>query len=317
MIAIIWLSDFNKVYESIKSVDMIIIIQGCLLQIITIVLVNIQWYTIGLQIGEKVSFKDMFHINMAGTFTESVTPSVKAGGELTKIIMLKSIANISGSKATAIVGVQKVLSIFPFLALNIVALLLFIIKNPNLNSNITNVIIIAFIALTTLSLFMVLLMIYPAKIKCITKFMKKESKFKEKIENGIDNFNKSFKQMIKNKKMLVFQTILSIIIWQFFGLKSYLIAKGLHMNIDLIQITVITYLTYMVAMIPLLPGGAGSFEGTMVLLLKAIGIASYTGMAFSIAVRFVTFWFVFIISAIYLLIYQVIRFLNKKKAVSF
>lgn len=317
MIAIIWLSDFSKVYESIKSVDMIIIIQGCLLQIITIVLVNVQWHTIGLQIGEKVSFKDMFHINMAGTFTESVTPSVKAGGELTKIIMLKSIANISGSKATAIVGVQKVLSIFPFLALNIVALFLFIIKNPNLSSNIINVIIIAFIVLTILSLIMVLLMIYPAKIKYITKFMKKESKFKEKIEHGIDNFNKSFKQMIKNKKMLVFQTILSIIIWQFFGLKSYLIAKGLHMNIDLIQITVITYLTYMVAMIPLLPGGAGSFEGTMVLLLKAIGIASYTGMAFSIAVRFVTFWFVFIISAIYLLIYQVIRFLNKKKAVSF
>ncbi|AFS77433.1 hypothetical protein UPF0104 [Gottschalkia acidurici 9a] len=312
VVMILWLADFNKVFNAIKSFDMSIIIIGCVLQIITVMLLNIQWYTISIQIGQKISFKNIFHINMAGTFTESITPSVKFGGELTKILMIKSIANISTSKSTAIVGVQKTISIFTFIVLNIISLLLFIIQSTNLSSNIINVIVISFIVLTVIFALISLMLFYPQKIKYITKFMKNENRFKQKIEDGIDGFNKSFREMIKNKRLLILQTILSIIIWQFYGVKAYLIAKGLNVDVSLIQMSVITYLTYMVSMIPLLPGGAGSFEGTMILLLTSIGVPSYNGMAISIMLRFVTFWFVFLISAAYLLIHQIFKVTKKK-----
>ena len=309
---ILWLADFNKVFNAIKSFNMSIIIIGCILQIITVMLLNLQWYTISIQTGEKISFKNIFHINMAGTFTESITPSVKFGGELTKILMIKSITKISTSKSTAIVGVQKTISIFTFIVLNIISLLLFIIQSTNLSSNIINVIVISFIVLTAVFVLISLMLFYPQKIKYITKFIKNENRFKQKIEGGIDDFNKSFKEMIKNKRLLILQTIISIIIWQFYGVKAYLIAKGLDVDVSLIRMSVITYLTYMVSMIPLLPGGAGSFEGTMILLLKSIGVPSYNGMAISIVLRFITFWFVFLISAAYLLIYQIFKVTKKR-----
>ena len=60
-------------------------------------------------------------------------------------------------------------------------------------------------------------------------------------------------------------------------------------------------------MMPLLPGGLGTFEAAMVLLLAAIGIPFYQGITFALVFRFSTFWFVFIWSGLYLLYYNITK----------
>lgn len=56
----------------------------------------------------------------------------------------------------------------------------------------------------------------------------------------------------------------------------------------------------MIAMIPVMPGGLGTFEGSFVLLLAPMSIPFDMGLALALVLRFVTFWFVFIISGLYL-----------------
>ena len=99
--------------------------------------------------------------------------------------------------------------------------------------------------------------------------------------------------------------ILSLIIWNLFPLKAYLVSAYLSINISYIPILAVTYLTYMIGMVPLLPGGLGSFEASAVLFLSSMGIETYEALAFTLIFRFITFWFVFLVSGIYVLLHKI------------
>ena len=75
-------------------------------------------------------------------------------------------------------------------------------------------------------------------------------------------------------------------------------------NYDVLFLAEITFISYMVAMIPLLPGGLGSFEATMSGLLLAMQLPLGVAAAITILFRFVTFWFVIIISLIFIGIWK-------------
>jgi uncharacterized protein (TIRG00374 family) len=58
-------------------------------------------------------------------------------------------------------------------------------------------------------------------------------------------------------------------------------------------------------MIPLLPGGVGSFEATMTSLLIAMHITHGQALAITLLFRFITFWFVILISLLYAGVWKV------------
>ena len=70
-------------------------------------------------------------------------------------------------------------------------------------------------------------------------------------------------------------------------------------NYDPIFLTELTFISYMVGMIPLLPGGLGGFEATMTSLLIVMQINSNDALAITLLFRFITFWFVVLISLLY------------------
>jgi uncharacterized protein (TIRG00374 family) len=137
-------------------------------------------------------------------------------------------------------------------------------------------------------------------------FIKK--KYLDKLDIGLINYRSALKTVFKQKKVLLRQTLLSLVIWNLFPVKAYLISLSLGLDLGFVPILAVTYLTYMIGMIPLLPGGIGTFEASTVLLLAPMGIMSHEALAFALILRFVTFWFVFFISSIYIFIYKVPAF---------
>ncbi len=294
---VLWLADLEKVYNTLRQVDYRIVVLACLMQLLTIFLITFQWYTIGRQMGEKLSFIQLFHVNMAGTFIESVTPSVKAGGEVTKVYMLINRLGLSGGKAAAMVGLQKTVSMAAFLILNFVSMLWFMLT-VGFEEFYGKLLLGGF---GILSLFLGLLMallFYPHQIKgLIGRFLKEEKR--TKLEQITDQFVTAVKDALRQKKVVGKQLLFALFIWFFFAFKAYFISRGLNLSISFAAITVVTYLTYMVAMIPLLPGGLGTFEGSMSFLLIPFQIPLHKGIAMAIVLRFVTFWFVFLVSGMY------------------
>lgn len=294
---VLWLADLEKVYGALKQVDYRIVILACIMQLLTIFLITFQWYSIGRQMGEKLSFIQLFHVNMAGTFVESVTPSVKAGGEATKVYMLINRLGLSGGKAAAMVGLQKTVSMAAFLMLNFVSMLWFMLT-IGFKGFYGKLLLGSFVVLCLFLILLVLLLLYPHRIQSIIgRFLKAEKR--KRLQKLTEQFITSVKEALRQRNVVGRQLLFALFIWFFYAFKAYFISRGLNLPISFVAITVITYLTYMVAMIPLLPGGLGTFEGSMSFLLTPFQIPLYQGMAMAIILRFVTFWFVFLVSGLY------------------
>lgn len=299
VIALLWWADFYEVITIVSAIDPIAIIAACTLQILTIVLNNLQWQRIASLISEKISFSTVLQINMVGTFIESITPAVKAGGEIAKVALLRSESGFNTGKAIALVGLQKTISIFTFLLLNAVSITWFLLVTP-IESQVIKILLGGVVFLLTFFVLLSYFTLYPKKITFVRAFVGKNPHIMGKIENTSKNLQCSIKEGLQHKTAIAKHLFLSLFIWLIFAIKAYIIAWSLNIHISFLTIAVVTYLAYMVAMVPLLPGGLGSFEVTMMLLLAPLGIPFHESITLALIIRFVTFWFVFLTSVFYI-----------------
>ncbi|NLB89131.1 MAG: flippase-like domain-containing protein, partial [Syntrophomonadaceae bacterium] len=110
----------------------------------------------------------------------------------------------------------------------------------------------------------------------------------------------------KKRGEWIFQFILSMLIWVLFPIKMFLLTLPLFPEAHFIYISAITFVSYMVAMLPIFPGGLGGFEGTMSGLLLIMGMSLSDSAVIAVVFRFVTFWFVILISLAFVSIYKAV-----------
>lgn len=269
-----------------------------MLQLITILMINLQWAQISRKVKGETSFWGIMHVNMAGTFVESVTPAVKAGGELTKVLMLQSRLAFSPGEALAVVTMQKAFSMLTFLGLSLICLT-WLSVSVQLTGLHQQVLLSSFGLLILICGLVLTMMFKPNSVMPMVNKMPISLERKQKIEGHINSFIKILRNNARDRKFIRNQLIFGLAIWLFFAIKAYLLTRSLNIQIGLIPVAAITYLTYMVGMIPLTPGGLGAFEGSMVFFIAPFGVTVAQGVALALVLRFVTFWFVFLCSAIY------------------
>jgi glycosyltransferase 2 family protein len=294
------LSDFKTVWTGLKAVRTEVILISMLMQLLTILVINFQWRKIAELVGESVPFMEILKLNMKGTFIETVTPGVKMGGEVARIYMFKSQLGFSIGKASAIVGVQKSVSLTAFALLNLIALGWFFLKLNQREMMHVGFIGTGFVFIFAMAGGLVLFLVSPYIIGKVIEKLPLSQKLKDSLKTHLKSFIEALDNVKKQKRYLLWQLLLSLFIWSFFAFKTYYIAYAIGIRTDFISMAAVTYLTYMVAMVPLLPGGIGSFEGSMLFLLLPLGIPPQQGMILTLLVRFVTFWFVFLLSGLFL-----------------
>ncbi len=280
---------------------------------ITIYLICLQWQMIAKNIGAPVSFRSIFHINMVGTFWESVTPAAKAGGEAAKIVLLRSHAGYSTSQSIALVGLQKTYSMIAFLLLSLFSLFWFLLRYEASQVQ-KSILLISFVFLVLAVALLTIMLVKPMVFNRLIMRLPLKPATKEKIHAGAGVLESNIRAASTNLSTTFVQMALSIFIWLFFAVKSYILALALHIDIDFLAISAITYLVYMIAMVPLTPGGLGTFEGSMALLLLPLNISFNQSLLLAIVIRFVTFWFVFLVSLVYLGIYQLVKIFRKQSS---
>lgn len=300
VILLIALADIQQVWVGILDFGLKHLMIVCGIQVLTLLMISMQWKMIAKQMGEKISFGSVLGINLSGTFVESITPAVKAGGEAAKVMLFKSKLNISAGKAVAIVGVQKTLTSTVFTILCTISMILFILQ-VKMSVAYRNVLGMGFLFLLLTVGLLLLAIIAPQKVK--TFFLKRKilKKFHQSIGDFFNHFEQTIQGLKSQKQTLIIHFILSMAIWLLFPVKAYYIAVIIGLDISFFAIAMVTYLTYMIGMIPLLPGGLGSFEAAAVFLLQPLGVSLEAGMVLALVLRFATFWFVFGLSSFYLL----------------
>lgn len=271
----------------------------CTIQLLSVLLIVYQWRLIVHKMGGKISFLEMLEINFYGSFVESITPSVKAGGEATKALLFKKRLDLPMGKAVAIVGIQKVVSTSVFTMLCALSLIVFTLQ-AQLSTAHKNVLMIGFF-MSILMIFVLLGLIFsPDKLLAFLVKRPWLRRYSRQIHSFFEHFKETVAIFKEDKDVLRKHLFLSTLIWILFPVKAYFIAVVIGIPIHFMGMAVVTYLTYMIGMIPLLPGGLGSFEVAVVFLLQPFHVTLELAMVLAIVLRFVTFWFVFGLSAFYL-----------------
>lgn len=304
-LVVILMLGWEDVYSVISRMTMPQIILMTMLQLGTLFLTTFIWYYLLKQKSKQVTLASVFGINMAGSFVESVTPSVKVGGEALKVYLIQKETALNYPELTAITLMSKFFSMLPFLLISFITLCIafFTIELP----------LFVYVAFVGLVLFVLLFLVVfnfqnlglgtfltnlvgdrGKNHLIITKIHGKVIK----IHNFLTETSIKSKTVIEDpgKRFLLFSV--AFIVWAFYPVKVYLVASMLGYQLNPVIVIIATYTAYMVGMIPLLPGGLATFEGSLALVLAYEGLAAHEAFSIALMTRVITFWIPLLISAI-------------------
>jgi len=268
------------------------------LQIITQLLVNIQWYQAAKFSGTNISFRNMFLINCQGAVVDSITPGVKVGGEVTRAVQISRIAGCSGGQAAAIVGVQKLFSFSAFIFILLLSAG-FVINDTAVQTQSMHFVIYGFLVVVLLLIAYVF--IFPRKILSFINRREDSARGPKtvKLVRVVRNMFDGLIHFRSNSKAWVLQLVLSFVIWLLYPVKMYLLGIQFDPGASFIFLGAATFVSYMVAMIPIFPGGLGGFEATMAGLLIVGGFQQSDAVVIAVVFRFLTFWLVMLGSLVF------------------
>lgn len=316
MAALLYFADLREIFEQFHSMDITLLVSAALLQLVTIILIVWQWRLTSKAIGKLISWDKLISINMLGTFFECITPALKAGSELTRVYFLKSHAGLPLSPAVSMVILQKAISIFTFIFLNIIGLICFLAAYSNYEAN-RIFFAINLIALTGVFLLLIYFMTFPESTGFflnIIPFI--PERHKDKAKAFLGSFKLTVSSLLRNTRLFTFMIIQAFVIWLLYAVKAYIITQSFGIGINFTQVAVATLFSYMVAMIPLFPGGLGSFEAAYSFMFVSMGFDINIGIAAALILRLVTFWFVFFISVLYLVVQALVVNIRKIRILS-
>lgn len=292
-------SDWTEIVSHLKATPLKAIMLLLIFQCITMLLINIQWKSLASKVSDHISFLDIVLMNAQGSILDSLTPGVKMGGELGRILALKS--KVGAADAAIVVGLQKTFSLLSFLLLTLGSLIWFSLNLGRDHRYYLYLFTAAITALTVILAALILFSIKPDKISGLLGKIFRGSKIKTKIDEALRKYSDSLTGLFTDKRLFISQMLLGTFIWSFYVFKLLVLVKSYNIEIDYISAAAITFLSYVMGMIPLLPGGIGSFESCMILLMKIYGLPMEVGATIAIVFRFATFWFEFILSGLILI----------------
>ncbi|MGI6577375.1 MAG: lysylphosphatidylglycerol synthase transmembrane domain-containing protein [Eubacteriales bacterium] len=303
LLVMFWHFDYSSFFMSVSHVPLFAFIGLLLLQVISQLLVNAQWCRIGKIMGGEHSFAKMLYVNARGMIVECVTPGVKVGGEVTRAVLLKSELNYSAHQAATLVTIQKMVSFFSFFIINLFAFAHVSSRIEFFQDIIVKVIVYFF--LIALTVVLVAIFAFTSFLENKLRIITPRHKFTGILHRFFITLLSNIKVLKSIKGEMHKQFLLSFAIWALFPLKMILLVSLFTTSYDWVLLTGVTFISYMVGMIPLLPGGVGSFEATMTSLLIAMHITHGQALAITLLFRFITFWFVILISLLYAGVWKV------------
>jgi len=305
LIAVLQL-DKEALLDSINQIPRWLMLMLFGLQIITQLLVNLQWYKIAKISNTPLSFWQMFYVNAQGAVVDSITPGVKIGGEVTRAVQISRIANCSGKSSATMLAVQKIFSISALLFILLFSIGYLLGDMSRFYSRYTQFLIYSILMLTFV-LFIGILF-FPNKIEAhLLKTKKSHYLWINKMKHFLLAVLESVAKVRKSPKELIILTLLSLFIWLLYPIKMYILVLQFYAEANIIHVSAITFAAYLVAMLPIFPGGLGGFEGTMSGLLISMGLGAHAAAVITIFFRFVTFWFVMLFSFVFIAIRKIYK----------
>lgn len=283
-------TNFSEIinYFSTAKVNYWLVAASFLIYWVGIYLLVLRWYILLKTQNIQASQKFLFGSYLVGYFFNNFLPT-SIGGDVYRIYDTAKLKNSSGMKAASIVLMERTTGVVSTIIYLVFALAIGFVKtskvefkmgNFTLSNNIIAILIIVFFAI---SVFVILLMLFPDffRLNKIFRKLKFLHRWEDKLKQAYDTF-KGFRQY---KLILLLTIILSLILQLAFTLNYSFCSQGLGINnLSLIAYIFIIQISSILTMIPISIGGIGVREGTFVILVGALGGSTSIAAIVSIVV---------------------------------
>jgi len=296
--------DGQGLIDSFRQIPIWSVVVLFCLQIVTQLLINLQWQRLARTFGSPISFPQMLYINARAEMLR-IAPGGYIGCDVFRAVHINRAGNCSGEEAAAVVAIQKLFSLSAFFAVSLLSVGFFIGQVPwladaHLRFLLYGILIFVFLILT--SFFLI-----PRPIAAfITKKWKSPTRFKwaGRLRGFLLAALNRIIHLRQAPAPFIVLTIISLSIWLLFPIKLFILAAPLIPAINPFHIGAATFISYTVAAIPIFPGGLGGFEATMTALLVLMGFFQSDALVITVLFRFATFWYVFILAIFFMIIYK-------------
>jgi uncharacterized protein (TIRG00374 family) len=108
--------------------------------------------------------------------------------------------------------------------------------------------------------------------------------------------------------------VLGLIAWGAEGIAFHVILEALYINTSLLLAVGIYSISVLAGALSFIPGGLGSTEAVMVLLLTLVGADTPTAVAATLICRLTTLWFAVVIGGIVMVVLELSSKANRERA---
>lgn len=307
---------YGRFFHLIGSVNKSLIPLIILLNILNSIAFTISWKFL---VPMEISFYKLFRFYIAGTFISNITPAFGAGGEPIKAILLGEETATSKAGCFASVVSQRLLSIFPFLLIELIGMWL-LLYMPELVIGRWEILALVSSIVFGAGTFVLLVYFYTRKDKLssfahsavrllapLIRLVKRgfdHRLYAEGVESSVNSFHIGLKNIRGNKKGLASAMFFSSLGWIFDIMTVYVVFLSLESGTQIhASVLVVTYVISMVSgWLPLfLPGGLGIMDSTMAALFILNGVPLEIALLATLLYRLASYWFNTVLGAFYLL----------------
>jgi len=229
----------------------------------------------------NVGIKSLFPVQILGLTISNFTPGKIA--EPAKAVLLKMRHGTDVSASLPSIIWERVNDLLVLITLSLIAIQTLALEK--------NMLFIGFISIGIFA-FTIALFILTVKNerfgKRIFGVFRKFPILNKISENFIDTF---YKNKIK-KRMILTGLLITVIPWLMEGYIFYFALRAVGIEAEPFKLAGIIALAVLIGVLSSLPGGLGSFEAVMIVMLGIIGIAGTTAIAGLILYRFLSFFYV-------------------------
>jgi uncharacterized protein (TIRG00374 family) len=270
---LIFYADFDKTISSLKSIPLDSFLLSLFVIIISISFKFIRWHIYLNELDINLTFADSLLVFTSG-FVMSISPGKI--GELLKSFLLKSKYQIPIAKSSPVVVAERILEFTALILLCLVGVIIY-------NSGSNYIFILAPILIAGA------VIVNSQKFRNILRKIFARLPFIKKYIDDIEEFNLNLKKLLRLNIFLKI-LLISILAWilEFYGF--YFILSSLKNDITLVWASFSYSLSIIIGAVSMLPGGLGTTEGTLSLLLTQNGITENLAIASTIVIRLFTLW---------------------------
>ncbi len=283
--------DFAEMWVVVSTIHPAVIVGLLLLQTATLAFSAFQIFALLLQSAPTLRFTRIYPLFLAGHFVESVTPSLKFGGEAVKVYLFRRVSGLSYAQVTGAMVAGKYISLVPFLVIAGAVLVYGALGRS------IPLVVYAGAAAVGLGL---------AAVYAGARWLQRqEVDSTDRLGSSLLGRGRVFLQRALEELPSLAESPLSrplfglaALVWVLYPIKVWLVAQALNLPIDIASVALATYSAYVVGLVPVFPGSLGTYEFSMAFLLNRFGLNPSEALAVTLTARFVTFWFPLVLSGV-------------------